>query len=61
MALLTAVALCAVGAGMISSYAEQTAQQLLARQPYIDAVLSARPVAPAHDVRREMRERGDLK
>jgi hypothetical protein len=51
----------AVFAGQIQGYAQATAQQMTARQPYIRAVLDARPVAPAYDVRREMRERGDLK
>ncbi len=58
LALLLALA---VFAGPMHAYAQATAQQLLARQPYIDAVLDARPVPPAYDVRQEMRERGELK
>ena len=61
VALLSAVVATSVGAGPLSAYTAAAAQQLLARQGYIDAVLGARPVAPAYDVRREMRERGDAK
>ena len=43
----------------LSAFTDAAATQLFARQPYIDAVLGARSVAPARDVRREMRERGD--
>ncbi len=50
-----------VFAGQIQTYVGATAQQMAARLPYIRAVLDARPVASAYDVRREMRERGDLK
>ena len=53
--------LTAVFAGPLQAYAQATARQLVVRQPYIDAVLGAQPVPPAHDVRREMRERGELK
>ncbi len=59
--LLTVVALCAVGAGPVERYVQATAQQLWSRQPYIDAVLAARPVPPAYDVRQEMQERRELK
>lgn len=44
-------------AGPIQAYAQATAAQLLARQPYLDAVLGAVAVPPAYDVRREMRQR----
>ena len=53
--------LCAVAAGPLSSYTAATAAQLQAPHGYIDQVLGARPPPPAHDVRREMRERGELK
>ena len=43
----------------LSAYTDAAATQLFARQAYIAAVLGARSVPPAHDVRREMRERGD--
>lgn len=61
VALLGAVVATALGAGPLSAYTAAAAQQLTARQGYIDAVLGARAVAPAYDVRREMRERGDAK
>jgi len=64
-ALLAAVLASAVAAGSLSAYAGAAAQQLLQRQPYIEAVLGARPVPPKFDVRKEMRERaresGELK
>ena len=59
--LLGGMLLCAVAAGPLSSYTAATAAQLKAPQGYIDQVLGARPAPPAHDVRREMRERGELK
>lgn len=59
--LLLLVLLTTVFAGPLQAYAQATARQLVVRQPYIDAVLGAQPVPPAHDVRREMRERGELK
>jgi multicomponent K+:H+ antiporter subunit D len=50
-----------VAAGPLSAYTQAAAVQLLDRQAYVSAVLGA-PVAPrAWDIRREMRERGDLK
>ena len=55
--LLAAVVACSVGAGPLSRYAQATAAQLFERQPYLRAVLQARPVPAAFDVRREMRER----
>ncbi|WP_234413669.1 monovalent cation/H+ antiporter subunit D [Ideonella sp. A 288] len=55
---LAMVVLCAVAAGPIAAYTAATAAQLFARQGYVQAVLGARPVPAAIDVRREMRERG---
>jgi multicomponent K+:H+ antiporter subunit D len=60
LGLLALVVATAVFAGPLQAYAKATAQQLTARQPYINAVLGAQPVPPAHDVRQEMRERGEL-
>lgn len=57
LGLLAASVLCAVAAGPLSAYTWATAEQLLARQPYIQAVLGARPVPAAIDVRQEMRQR----
>ncbi|MBL8324000.1 MAG: monovalent cation/H+ antiporter subunit D [Rubrivivax sp.] len=54
VALLLAAALFA---GPLTRYAAGTAAQLFTPQLYRQAVLSARPAAPAWDVRREMRER----
>ena len=59
--LLAALLGCAVAAGPISAYTAAAARQLLDRTDYIAAVLGTRPVPAAHDVRREMRERGDAK
>ncbi|MEO5732972.1 MAG: monovalent cation/H+ antiporter subunit D [Rubrivivax sp.] len=61
LALLAAVAACAVAAGPLATYTGATARQLMERTPYIDAVLGARPVPAALDVRKAMRDRGDLK
>lgn len=58
---LAAVVLCAVAAGPIGRYTGDTAAQLFAPQRYVQAVLGAQPVPAAIDVRREMRERGELK
>ncbi len=58
---LAAVVLCAVAAGPIARYTAATAAQLFAPQDYVKAVLGAQPLPAAADVRREMRERGDLK
>ncbi|HPU53259.1 MAG TPA: monovalent cation/H+ antiporter subunit D, partial [Burkholderiaceae bacterium] len=58
---LAAVVSCAVIAGPIGRYTADTAAQLFAPQGYVQAVLGAKPVPAAIDVRREMRERGDLK
>ncbi len=60
LALMAAVAACALAAGPLARYTGAAAQQLMERTPYIDAVMGARPVAPASDVRKEMRERGEL-
>jgi len=65
VATLAAVVGCAVWAGPIARYTQATAAQLIAPQAgagaYVQAVLGARPVPAMFDVRREMRERGDLK
>ena len=61
VALLGALLATSIGAGPLAAYTAAAAQQLTARKGYIDAVLGARAVAPAYDVRREMRERGDAK
>jgi multicomponent K+:H+ antiporter subunit D len=62
---LAAVVGCAVLAGPIAQYTQATAAQLFAPKAgpgaYVQAVLGARPVPAMFDVRREMRERGDLK
>jgi multicomponent K+:H+ antiporter subunit D len=57
VALLAAVVATSVAAGPLASYTGAAAQQLLQRQGYIDAVLGARPVPAAYDVRQEMRAR----
>ena len=56
-----AVLACAVFARPLGRYAEQAAGQLLDRAAYVQAVLGSEPVAPALDVRKEMRERGESK
>jgi multicomponent K+:H+ antiporter subunit D len=61
VALLLAIVGCAVWAGPVARYTQATAEQLLDRRGYLQAVLGARPVPPAHDVRQEMRARGDAK
>jgi multicomponent K+:H+ antiporter subunit D len=61
VALLLAIVGCAVFAGPVAHYTQATAEQLLDRRAYLQAVLGARPVPPAHDVRQEMRARGDAK
>jgi len=48
--------ICTMCAGPLSRYAAAAAQQLFEPRSYIDAVLGARPVPAAIDVRREMRE-----
>ncbi len=58
---LALVAAASAFAQPLSAYTGAAAAQLFERRAYIDAVLGARPVPPAHDVRREMRERGQLK
>ena len=54
--MLAAVLACTPLAGPLSAYTQATAQQLLAREGYLRAVLSAKPVPAAHDVRRALRE-----
>jgi multicomponent K+:H+ antiporter subunit D len=58
---LALVAGVALGAKPVSAFTDAAATQLFERRAYIDAVLGAQAVPPAHDVRREMRERGDAK
>ena len=60
-ALVAGLAAVAVLAGPLSAYAQATAAQLFERQTYIRSVLGAQPVPAAIDVRKEMRERGELK
>ena len=48
---------CSVFAGPLSRFAQAASAQLFERQTYIGAVLGARAVPAAMDVRREMRER----
>jgi multicomponent K+:H+ antiporter subunit D len=60
-ALMLALVAAAAAAGPISAYTRAAALQLVQRQDYVDAVLGARAVLPAYDVRKEMRERGDAK
>jgi multicomponent K+:H+ antiporter subunit D len=59
--MLGLVLACAALAHPLSGYTQATAQQLKSPQAYVRAVLGALPVPAAVDVRREMRERGDLK
>ena len=56
LALCGLLIMCGVYAGPLSRYASAAAQQLFEPRAYIDAVLGARPVPAAIDVRREMRE-----
>jgi len=56
LALCGLLVMCSVYAGPLSRYTAATAQQLFEPRAYIAAVLGARPVAAAIDVRREMRE-----
>jgi multicomponent K+:H+ antiporter subunit D len=58
---LALVIACTVFARPLSIYTHAAALQLFARGGYIAAVLGADVVPPAYDVRREMRERGELK
>lgn len=61
MVMVALVLACAALAHPLGQYTQATAQQLKAPQQYVAAVLGALPVPAAHDVRREMRERGELK
>jgi multicomponent K+:H+ antiporter subunit D len=61
VALLLSVLAAAATAGPVSAYTAAAARQLFERDGYIQAVLGARPVPAAYDVRREMRERGEAK
>ena len=58
---LAVVVLCALAAGPLGRYTGAAAAQLSAPQGYVQAVLGARTAPAAIDVRREMRERGELK
>jgi multicomponent K+:H+ antiporter subunit D len=55
--LLALLVACAVFAGPISRFTQETSAQLFERQSYIAAVMQGRPLPAAIDVRREMRER----
>jgi multicomponent K+:H+ antiporter subunit D len=55
--LLVLLLACTAFAGPLSRTTQAASAQLLERKAYIDAVLGARPVPAAIDVRREMRER----
>ena len=56
LALCGLLIVCSVCAGPLSRYTSAAAQQLFEPRVYIEAVLGARPVPAAIDVRREMRE-----
>jgi multicomponent K+:H+ antiporter subunit D len=55
--LLVALAAAAIGAQRVGAYADATADQLLARRPYVEAVLQATPAAPAFDLRGALERR----
>jgi multicomponent K+:H+ antiporter subunit D len=55
--LIAGVLACALFAGPLQRYSQRTAQQLLQRDGYIQAVLSKPSAPPVWDVRRQMRER----
>ena len=55
------MAAAAAWAGPLHAYTTAAARQLFEPSGYIDAVLGARPVPAALDIRREMRERGGAK
>jgi multicomponent K+:H+ antiporter subunit D len=59
--LVALLPLSALLAGPLQAYTAAAAAQLFERQAYLSAVLDSRPVPAAIDVRREMRERGDIK
>ena len=46
---------CSIFAADLSRYTNASAVQLFEREPYIQSVLQAKPVPPAFDVRKEMR------
>jgi multicomponent K+:H+ antiporter subunit D len=58
---LALVVAASVLARPLSAFTDGAATQLFEPRGYIESVLGAQPVAPAYDVRREMRERGDAK
>lgn len=55
--LVALLAASSLFAGALTRYAEATAAQLFSPRIYREAVFAARPVPPAWDVRKEMRER----
>ena len=57
--LLAAVTALTPLAGRLARFTDATAAQLVAPRDYRQAVLGARPVPAAFDLRREMRERGE--
>jgi len=59
--LVTAMAAAAAWAGPLHAYTSAASRQLFEPAAYVEAVLGARPVPAAIDIRREMRERGDAK
>ncbi|MCM5570809.1 monovalent cation/H+ antiporter subunit D [Burkholderiaceae bacterium FT117] len=59
--LVALLPLLALFGGPVHGYTTAAAEQLFERRAYIDAVLGTKPVPAAIDVRREMRERGDIK
>src|SRR5690606_7102106 len=59
--LVAAMAAAAAWAGPLHAYTTAASRQLFAPAAYVEAVLGARPVPAAIDIRREMRERGGAK
>ncbi len=61
IALALGLALITLGGGRLAAYTDATAAQLFDREGYIRAVMGAPVAPPAHDIRREMREREEAK
>jgi len=59
--LVAAMAATAAWAGPLHAYTSAASRQLFDPAAYVGAVLGARPVPAAIDIRREMRERGGAK
>lgn len=59
--LVAAMAATAAWAGPLHAYTTAASRQLFEPAAYVEAVLGARPVPAAIDIRREMRERGGAK